>query len=405
MAGAIEFTDGGTVTTPKGFTAGATYAGLKTYADDKLDLGILLSDRQCPVAGVFTTSTVRSPSVDLTQERIRAGNARALVINSGIANACVGEQGLQDARDATAEAAEHLGLKPEEVLIGSTGVIGVELPVALIRTGIRRIEVSQDGGHDLARAILTTDTGPKACAASFECHGKSVSIGGIAKGAGMIHPNMATMLCFLTTDAQVPAPFLQKVLKRAVDSSFNMLSVDGDTSTNDTVLLFANGAADAASIEEGSPEGELFEEAVSLVCTHLTKEIARNGEGATRLIEVVVEKAATLPSARLAARTVVSSSLVKSAIHGADPNWGRILAALGRSGAEVKEESIALYVNEVCIMEEGRPVPFHRDAVVALMQGPEVSMRIRLNLGEGYATAWGCDLSEEYVTFNSAYTT
>ena len=221
----------------------------------------------------------------------------------------------------------------------------------------------------------------------------------------MIHPNMATMLCFLTTDAQVPAPFLQKVLKRAVDSSFNMLSVDGDTSTNDTVLLFANGAADAASIEEGSPEGELFEEAVSLVCTHLTKEIARNGEGATRLIEVVVEKAATLPSARLAARTVVSSSLVKSAIHGADPNWGRILAALGRSGAEVKEESIALYVNEVCIMEEGRPVPFHRDAVVALMQGPEVSMRIRLNLGEGYATAWGCDLSEEYVTFNSAYTT
>ena len=221
----------------------------------------------------------------------------------------------------------------------------------------------------------------------------------------MIHPNMATMLCFLTTDGEVEAPFLGRALKGAADASFNMLSVDGDTSTNDTVLLFANGGAEAGIIEEGSAYGDLFQEALEQLCICLTKELARDGEGATRLIEVTVEGATTSSAAGLAARTVVASSLVKSAVHGADPNWGRIIAALGRSGAEVEERKIALYVNDVCIMEDGRPVPFHRDGVVALMQGPEVSFRIRLNLGEGRATAWGCDLSEGYVTFNSAYTT
>ena len=405
MAGDIRYVEGGTVTTPKGFVGGATYAGIKTYAEDKLDLGLLVSERPSSVAGAFTTSAVKSPSVKLTQERVGQGKVRALVANSGIANACVGEQGLEDAREATAEVAKRLGLRPEEVLIGSTGIIGVELPMALIRAGISRIELSEAGGHHLARAIVTTDTCPKEGAVSFEHDGKTVTIGGIAKGSGMIHPNMATMLCFLTTDGEVEAPFLGRALKGAADASFNMLSVDGDTSTNDTVLLFANGGAEAGIIEEGSAYGDLFQEALEQLCIYLTKELARDGEGATRLIEVTVEGATTSSAAGLAARTVVASSLVKSAVHGADPNWGRIIAALGRSGAEVEERKIALYVNDVCIMEDGRPVPFHRDGVVALMQGPEVSFRIRLNLGEGRATAWGCDLSEGYVTFNSAYTT
>ena len=405
MAGEIRFVDGGTVTTPKGYSAGATYAGLKTYAEDKLDLGLLLSESSSSVGGVFTTNVIRSPSVSLTQERVARGKVRALVVNSGIANACVGSQGYDDAVAVTAEVADRLGLRPEEVLIGSTGIIGVELPMALLRSGIAKIEVSENGGHELARAILTTDTHPKEASVSFLCRGKTVTIGGIAKGSGMIHPNMATMLCYLATDAEVEASFLQMALKKSADSSFNMLSVDGDSSTNDTVLIFSNGAAGAGPIEAVSSEGDLFQEALDRLCVHLTRELAMDGEGASRLIEVKVEGAATQSAARLAARTVVSSNLVKSAVHGADPNWGRIIAALGRSGAEVEEDKIALYVNDVCIVEDGRPIPFHRDGVVALMQGPKVSFRIRLNLGTGEATAWGCNLSEEYVTFNSAYTT
>ena len=403
--GEITFVDGGSVTTPKGFSAGATYAGIKTYAEYKLDLGLLLSHRPSSVGGVFTTSVIKSPSVTLTRERVLRGEARALIVNSGIANACVGEQGYKDAQEATSEAARRLGLAEEEVLIGSTGIIGVELPMALIRAGIDRIELSEDGGPDLARAIMTTDTRPKFGAVSFELDGKTVSIGGIAKGSGMIHPNMATMLCFLTTDGLAESAFLQRAIARAADSSFNMLSVDGDTSTNDTALIFANGAAEAGAIVEGSQQGDLFQEALELLCTYLTKELATDGEGASKLIEVTVEGAPTASTARQAARTVVSSSLVKSAVHGADPNWGRIMAALGRSGVEIKEDKIALYVNGVCIMEDGRPIPFHRDGVVALMQGDEVSFRIKLNLGQASATAWGCNLSEEYVTINSAYTT
>ncbi len=405
MAGEIKFIKGGTVTTPSGYSAGATYAGLKTYAEDKLDLGILLSHDPATLAGVFTTNAVKSGSVVLTQERVAGGKAKALVVNSGIANACVGSQGYDDAKAATAEAAKNLSLGPDEVLMGSTGIIGVELPMALVRAGIGEIKLSEDGGHDLARAILTTDTHPKEAAVLFQHQGKTVTIGGITKGSGMIHPNMATMLCYLSTDAEVGAHFLQSALKRAVDSSFNMLTVDGDGSTNDTVLIFANGAAQAGAIEEGTPAGDLFQRALDEICVHLTKEMARDGEGATKLIEVTVEGAKDTDQARLAARTVVSSSLVKTAVHGADPNWGRIIAALGRSGAEVDEGKIALYVNDVCIMEDGRPIPFHRDGVVVLMQGPDVTFRILLNLGPGRATAWGCNLSEEYVTFNSAYTT
>lgn len=405
MAGAINFVEGGTVTTAQGFRAGATYAGLKTYAEDKLDLGLIISEAPCAAAGVFTTSTIKSPSVTVNRERTARGQARGIVVNAGIANACVGEQGYKDAQEMAAVAARRAGVGPEEMLVCSTGVIGVELPMSLIRTGVEKIELSPEGGHAVARAMMTTDTRPKEVAVAFEVEGRQAHLGGVAKGSGMIHPNMATMLSFITTDAAVDQRFLQTALKEVADISYNMLTVDGDSSTNDTVLALANGLAGNQPIAAGSPHADAFKEALSQVCIHLTRELARDGEGASHLIVVEVAGAKDAADARKAARTIASSSLVKSAVYGADPNWGRVLAALGRSGAAADENKIDLFVNGVCIMEAGSPIPFHRDAVVALMQKPEVTFRLQLNLGEGQATAWGCDLTQEYVIINSAYTT
>ena len=405
MAGAVEFREGGTVTNPGGFLAGATYAGLKTYSEDKLDLGIILSESPCTTAGVFTTNAIRSPSVTVTQENVNAGPVRALIVNAGIANTCVGEQGYTDAKEMTTLTARRLGLQPDEVLVCSTGVIGVELPMSLIRTGVEQIDLSTDGGHAVARAMMTTDTHPKEVAVRFELDGRQIDMGGVVKGSGMIHPNMATMLSFVTTDAAVDKAFLQATLKEVADASFNMMTVDGDSSTNDTVLVMANGRAGNAPINEESPGADTFKEALLQVCVHLAKELARDGEGASRMITVDIAGAATVSDARIAARTIAGSSLVKSAVYGADPNWGRILMALGRSGAAVQENKVDLFVNGVCIMQGGLPIPFHRDAVVALMRGPEVTFRLQLGLGDGDATAWGCDLTEEYVIINSAYTT
>ena len=406
MAGAIEFVDGGTITTPQGFMAGATYAGLKTFAEDKLDLCILFSELPCTSAGVFTKSAIRSATVTVNQERLAQGiPMRGLIVNAGIANTCVGEQGYIDAVGMTRLAASKTGIKPEEVLVCSTGIIGVELPMALIRDGLEKIELHGNGGPDMARAIMTTDTRPKEVAVTFEVDEHLVRLGGIAKGSGMIHPNMATMLSFLATDAAVEPGFLQSALSQVADETYNMLTVDGDSSTNDTVLLMANGAAHNHRITEGTLAAETFMEALRQVCTYLTRELARDGEGASHLIVVEVSGAASTADARLAARTTASSNLVKSAVYGTDPNWGRLMMALGRSGATAEEEKVDLFINGVCIMEAGKPIPFHRDAVVSLMRQPEVTFRLQLNLGEGEATAWGCDLTEEYVIINSAYTT
>ena len=405
MTSEINWLEGGTITSPKGFTAGATYSGIRTYTEDKLDLGILCSESVCTVAGTFTKNMVKSPSVVLDQERVATGRAQAVVINSGIANACVGEQGMTDAIEMAALAAARLGLEPELALACSTGLIGVELPMGLIRNGVKNIEMSLDGGHELARAICTTDTVSKEAAVSFEVDGATYALGGIAKGSGMIHPNMATMLAFLATDAPVDGAFLQESLSRAVDTSFNMISVDGDSSTNDTVLLLANGVAGGSAIDASAPGADAFQAALDAVCMELAKAIARDGEGASKLIEVVVENALSESDARAAALSVASSMLVKSAIHGADPNWGRIIVALGYSGAQVTEELVTLHINNVCIMEGGRPIPYFKDAVSLSMSGTDVSLRLDLGLGDARATAWGCDLSEEYVTFNSAYTT
>ena len=407
MAGAVRFIANGTITNAGGFQAGATYAGLKTFSEDKLDLGIILSEAPCTAAGVFTTNAIKSPSVTVTQEHVEAGPVRALIVNAGIANTCVGEQGYTDATEMTALAARRLGVQQNEVLVCSTGVIGVELPMSLIRTGVEQIDLSASGGHEVARAMMTTDTRPKEVAVTFDLGGRRVNMGGVVKGSGMIHPNMATMLSFVTTDASVDKDFLQDTLREVADASFNMMTVDGDTSTNDTVLVMANGTAGNSPVTAaGSPDAETFKEALLQVCVHLAKELARDGEGAgDRLIIVEVAGAESVADARVAARTIASSSLVKSAVHGRDPNWGRILMALGRSGAAVEESRVDLFINGVCIMQGGLPIPFHRDAVVALMGGPEVTFRLELGLGSGDGTAWGCPLTEEYVVINSAYTT
>ena len=401
----FKWLDGGTITSPQGFHAGATYAGIKTYAEGKLDLGVVRSEVACNVAGTFTTNRLRSPSVLLDEQRVSTGRAQAVVCNSGVANACVGEQGMKDAIEMAALTAGRFDLDPELVLPMSTGVVGVELPMGLIRDGMGSIELRPDGGQDMAKAIQTTDTRSKEGAVSFPVGGRTYTIGGISKGSGMVHPNMATMLAFLATDAPVESAFLRESLKEAVDASFNMITIDGDTSTNDSVILLANGMAGGDEIGSQSDGAAAFRDALNEVCTFLAKEIVRDGEGATKLIEVVVEGALTDADARMAARAVTSSSLVKSAVHGGDPNWGRIIVALGYSGAQVEEERIALHINGVCLMEEGRPVPFLKDAVSASMMGSETTIRLSLNMGAATATAWGCNLSEEYVTFNSAYTT
>jgi glutamate N-acetyltransferase/amino-acid N-acetyltransferase len=401
----IEIIQGGGVTSPKGFVAGATFAGLKTWDEGVRDIGILVSEGPAAVAGTFTTNSVESPSVTLSRERAANGSARGVVANSGCANCCVGEYGLKDAAEMASLAAAHARCEGEELLVCSTGMIGVELPMALIRQNIGNIRLSADGGPDFARAIMTTDTRPKEVAVSADLGGYKVTLGGAAKGVGMIHPNMATMLCFVTTDASVDAGLLRSALKAAVDESLNMIDVDGDQSTNDTVLLLANGAAGGPPVEAGSRAEAAFREGLTYVCTELAKQLVRDGEGAQRLIEVTVDGAASRNDARSVARSVASSLLVKAMVHGRDPNWGRIMMALGKSDAAIEEKKIDIFVNGIHIVHEGQAISFLKDAVISAMSVPDVNFRISLNLGSEMATAWGCDLTEEYATFNSAYST
>ncbi len=396
----------GTVTSPSGFRAGAVYAGLKTPGPEKLDLGLLVSDKPCESAATFSQNSIVSPSVSVSREHMALGSKkRALVVNSGNANCAVGEAGFTDAREVVTLAAENAGVEPGEVLICSTGVIGVELPMALLRKSLPLIEVREDGGSDLARAIITTDTRTKEKAVSFELDGITITVGGISKGSGMIHPNMATMLAFLTTDAAVEPGFLQKTLSDAVDVSFNMIDIDNDQSTNDTCLLLANGAAGNAVIAEGSSGADLFDAAVHEVALYLAREMARDGEGATKLIEATVSGAYTQAEAAIGARSIVTSALVKTAVYGRDPNWGRILMAVGKTSIPLDESKIQVFINDIQIVEGGVAIPFHPESVVQALSQHEVYLRVALNVGDGEATAWGSDLTEEYVVFNSAYTT
>ena len=405
MVTKVDFIVSGTVTSPQGFHAGATCAGIKKEADDVLDLGILFSEMPCVAAALFTTNRIKAAPVVLCQQRLQTGRASVLVANSGCANAFTGKEGLADAAEMADLVAKNLGVSAEEILVASTGVIGQRLPMERIRDGIRQIVLSKDGGHELVRAIMTTDTMDKETAVVIRSGEDEFIIGGIVKGSGMIHPDLATMLCFLTTDAALDIDFLKVALRKAVDVSFNLVSIDGDTSTNDMVLIMANGRAGNKIISADSPEASAFQQGLDQVCISLAKSMARDGEGATKLIEVTVSGAASVADARLAARTIVSSPLVKSAVHGNDPNWGRIMAAAGRSGAKVVESKIDLCLGDICLVKAGKPLPFSEPGVVELLSRNEVSISLQLNLGTAKATAWGCDLSEEYVIINSQYTT
>ncbi len=398
----FELIPSGTITSAKGFLAGAIHAGIKTK--DKLDLAILYSEMPCIAVGFFTTNRIKSAPVILSQRHLLRRQAQAIVVNSGCANACLGEQGIANASEMASLTARKLAIKAEDVLVASTGITGIPLPMDRIRYGIKETELNKDGGHDFTKAIMTTDTRPKEIAVRVDVEGSKFIIAGVAKGAGMIHPNLATMLCFIATDALINADFLQSSLQEAVDTSFNMISIDGDTSPSDCAFLLANGLAGNKIISFGN--GGAFQEALDEVCTYLAKSIAQDGEGATKLIEVTVEGAIKQAEARQAVRTIVSSPLVKAAIHGNDPNWGRIVAALGRSGIELIENKLNVYLNDTCVMKQGCSAPFNKEEMkIALSSNDSIIIKVCLNLGEGTATAWGCDLSEEYVTINSAYST
>lgn len=405
----------GGVTAPRGWRAGTAACGIKAFTAGATalpggardDLAVIASDRLCDAAGVFTQNRVKAAPVVIDQLHLQQARVQAVVVNSGNANACTGAQGFKDALLMAKLAADRLDLDPPQVLVASTGVIGRYLPMDAVKAGIAGAVggLSAEGGEAAARAIMTTDTRPKLAAYEIELSGVPVRVGGIAKGAGMIHPDMATLLAFVTTDAAVEPGFLKSITKRVADRSFNRLTIDGDTSTNDTFLLLANGAAGNRPVALGTVEADTLEHALQAVARELSRAIAMDGEGATRLITVQVTGGADEDQAAAAARAVAKSSLVKSAIHGGDPNWGRIVCALGYSGAELALDRLRVTIGGLEVFARGSGVPVDLEAVRSAFEQPEIEIKAELNLGGGEAEAWGCDLSEEYVEINAEYTT
>ena len=404
MESEIKINKKGDICSPKGFLSGSIFSGIKSPGQDKRDIGIIYSESDCISAGTFTQNTVVSPSVTWTKDITSNGNVRAIVANSGCANCAVGEQGLIDAKEMASIAANSLGIDQKEVAVASTGIIGVELPMALMRKFIPEIKMSKKDGNGFARSILTTDTKTKEISVSFEIDGKEINVAGVAKGSGMIHPNMATMLAFITSDIDIEKSALQKILKNSVNKSFNQISVDGDQSTNDTVLLLANGMAKNKKINTEN-DSKKFIEALDIVCTFLAQEIAKDGEGNTRLIEATVTGAKTEEDAMLASRFIVTSNLVKTAVYGRDPNWGRIIMALGASQIPLEESKIEIFVNDIQIVSEGIAISYNHQSIVIAMGEELIRFKINLNIGSESGVAWGSELTEEYVVFNSAYTT
>lgn len=403
LKGEILWIKGG-ITAPKGFLAAGVRAGIKSQG---LDLGLLYSEAPASAAALFTTNRVKAAPVMVSMEHLQNLSAQAIVVNSGNANACTGEQGKADAHRMAQTVAQELKIAPQEVLVASTGVIGRLLPMEEVVRGIREAvrTLSPEGGEAFAEAIITTDTRPKSVAAEVVIEGQTVRIGGCAKGAGMIAPDLATMLCFLTTDANIEPLLLRKILQEAVDQSFHCLTVDGDTSTNDSVFILANGRSSAPPLEESSLDLKVFRKALTEVCVALARELARDGEGATKLIEVKVEGARNDREARWVAQTIANSNLVKTAIFGKDPNWGRIIAAAGRSGAYFEPERVSLYLGEHLLFRGGVPVPFNLSLVQDYLAQEEILIRLDLGQGMGSAHYFTCDFSYDYVRINAEYHT
>jgi glutamate N-acetyltransferase/amino-acid N-acetyltransferase len=398
------------VTAAKGFLASGVHVGIRKNKEKK-DLALIWSEVPCVAAAVYTTNRVKGQTLIVTQEHLADGRAQAIIVNSGNANTCTGEEGLKAARRMAELVSQYLPVKTEDVVVASTGVIGQQLDVSVIETGMPDLVkgLSRGGSIDAREAIMTTDTMKKEIAVIEELDGVPVTIGAMAKGSGMIHPNMATMLCFITTDCAIAEPLLRKALKEVVHVSFNRVSVDGDTSTNDMVVVLANGKANNAFIDKEDDNYSDFRDALQFVCVELAKMVARDGEGATRLIECTVGGAASEEQAESFAKGIITSSLVKTAMFGADANWGRILCAMGYTRSDFDPDKVDIsfesprgYI-EVC--KAGAPLPFSEEKAKKILNNQEVEIIVDLHLGEAEATAWGCDLSYEYVRINGDYRT
>ena len=401
----------GGVTAAKGFEAASAAAHIKY--EGRNDMALVYSKAPCVSAGTFTTNIVKAAPVIWDRELVFSGApAHAVIVNSGIANACTGKQGMDYCRQTAEEAASCLGIEADSVLVGSTGVIGFQLPIDRIRAGIRMLAASKkpgiEAGTMAAKAIMTTDTVQKEIACEFEIGGKKAIIGGMAKGSGMIHPNMCTMLGYVTTDAAIGKALLQKALSEIVKETFNMISVDGDTSTNDTLLVLANGLAGNEPVtDENSDDYAVFREALRYVCRELAMKMAGDGEGCTKLIETRVIHADNLENARILAKSVITSSLTKAAVFGRDANWGRVLCALGYSGAAFDPEHCDLYFGEdddrILIFTNGSAADYSEEKATELLSGEKVVITADMHMGDAQATAWGCDLTYDYVKINADY--
>lgn len=400
----------GGVTAAKGYEAASTAAGIKYQG--RTDMALIYSQVPCVSAGTFTTNVVKAAPVKWDRQIVDSGaGVQAVVVNSGIANACTGEEGMGYCKETAEAAAKALNVDAAGVLVGSTGVIGMQLPMQKLVDGIQVLAGKKaeglQSGHDAALAIMTTDTVEKEMAVEIEIGGKTVTIGGMSKGSGMIHPNMCTMLAFITTDAAITKEALQKALSEDVEDTYNMISVDGDTSTNDTAILLANGLAGNQEITYASPEYETFKEALHMVNETLAKKMAGDGEGATALFEVKVVGAESIKQAKTLAKSVVCSNLTKAAIAGHDANWGRILCAMGYSGVQFDPEKVDLFfeskAGKLQIIENGVATDYSEEAATKILSEPEITATADIKMGDYSATAWGCDLTHEYININADY--
>ncbi len=393
------------VTFPKGFKAAGVKAGIKKSGN--LDLALIYTEKEAAVAGVFTKNAVAAAPVIVDKEHIKDGKAHAIVANAGCANACTGEIGLKNAQEMAKLAAAELGCDPYDVLVGSTGIIGVNLPMDKMAAGIKAAaaELSEEGSVNAGNAIITTDTYSKACSFAVEIGGKEVRFGAIAKGSGMIQPNMATMLCYISTDANIGAPLLQKTLSDIVEVTFNMISVDGDMSTNDTVLVLANGEAGNAEIQEGTEAYSKFYDALKTICQELSKRIAADGEGATKFLTINVNGTKNFEDAKTVAMSIAKSPLVKTAFFGEDPNWGRVICAVGYAGVPMVPEKTVIKFGDIPVYANGLGADFDAEKLAQVMAEHDIVIDVEMGMGDASATVWSCDFSYEYVKINGEYHT
>ncbi len=390
---------------PQGFRAAGVKAGIKKSGN--LDVAVIYTEQEAAVAGVFTQNAVAAAPVHVSKEAVRNGKAHAVVANAGCANACTGEQGMKDAKGMAEIAAKELGCDADDVIVASTGVIGVKLPMDKMEAGIKKAvsELSESGSQNAGNAIITTDTYSKACATEVEIGGKKVRFGAIAKGSGMIQPNMATMLCFITTDAAIDSKLLQETLSEITEVSFNMISVDGDMSTNDMVIVMANGAAGNARITERNADYEVFRKTLLAICQGLSQRIAADGEGATKFLTIHVTGTKNFADAKTIAMSVAKSPLVKTAFFGQDPNWGRVICAVGYAGVPMDPEKTMVKFGDIPVYAHGVGAKYDEEALRKVMAEHDILIDINMGDGDAEATVWSCDFSYEYVKINGEYHT